>query len=354
VAAPVLFSPFRLGGLELRNRIVMSPMCQYSAQDGLPGPWHLVHLGSRATGGAGLVLAEATAVQAHGRISVGDTGIWDGAQAEAWAPIARFIAEQGAVPGIQLAHAGRKASVRRPWEGGRPAAPGEHGWLPVVGPTAEPFAPGHPVPEPLDAAGLAAVVAAFASAARRAWAAGFRAVEIHAAHGYLLHSFLSPLVNRRTDAYGEDRRRLLLEVVDAVRREWPEQGALLVRLSVSDWTEGGIDAADTVETARRLLAAGVDAVDCSSGGAVPGIAVPEAPGYHVPFAERVRREAGVAAAVVGRITEPAQAEAIVAEGGADLVVLGRALLHDPYWPLHAADALGAEVPWPIPYRRARG
>jgi 2,4-dienoyl-CoA reductase-like NADH-dependent reductase (Old Yellow Enzyme family) len=348
-----LFSPFRLGGQSLRNRLVMSPMCQYSASEGVPGPWHLVHLGSRAVGGAALILAEATAVLPQGRISPHDTGIWNDAQAEAWAPIARFIAGQGAVPGIQLAHAGRKASVRRPWDGGGTAPPEDGGWRPVFGPTAEPYAPGSPVPQPLDAAGCAEVAAAFAAAARRAWAAGFRAVEIHAAHGYLLHSFLSPLVNRRADAYGADRRRLLLEVVDAVRRAWPESGALLVRLSVSDWTEGGIDADDTVETARRLRARGVDAVDCSSGGAVHGVAAPEAPGYHVPFAERIRREAGMPAAVVGRITEPAQAAEIVASGRADLVVLGRALLRDPYWPLHAAQALGGDVPWPAPYGRAR-
>jgi 2,4-dienoyl-CoA reductase-like NADH-dependent reductase (Old Yellow Enzyme family) len=344
--AAALFEPLRLRGLTLRNRIVMSPMCQYSAQDGVPTDWHLVHLGSRAVGGAALVMAEATAVEARGRISPGDTGIWNGDQAEAWARIAAFVASQGAVPGIQLAHAGRKASTARPWEGGRPLPPAAGGWRPVVAPTDEPFAEGFPAPEPLDEAGIREVVAAFARSAARARDAGFRLVEVHAAHGYLLHEFLSPLVNRRGDAYGQDRRRLLLEVVDGVRAIWPEDLPLFVRLSVTDWAPGGIDA-------RLLRARGVDVVDCSSGGAVPGVRPAEAPGYHVPFAARVRREAGMRSAVVGRIEAPTHAEAIVAAGEADLVVLGRELLRQPYWPLHAAATLGAEAPWPVQYVRAR-
>ncbi len=300
-AAPLLFQPLRVGGQTLRNRIVLSPMCQYSSVDGMPGDWHLVHLGSRAIGGAALVLTEATAVEPRGRISPQDTGIWNDAQAGAWARIARFIADHGAVAGIQLAHAGRKASTRRPWDGGGACPPGEGGWRPV-GPTREPFTAGATPPDALDADGLATVTAAFRAAARRAWDAGFRAVELHAAHGYLLHEFLSPLVNRRTDAYGADRRRLLREVAGAVRAVWPEEGAMLVRLSMTDWTPGGIDADQSVETARQLRDLGVDAVDCSSGGAVPGVRTPEAPGYHAPFAARVRREAGMLAAVVGRVT----------------------------------------------------
>jgi 2,4-dienoyl-CoA reductase-like NADH-dependent reductase (Old Yellow Enzyme family) len=350
----LLFTPLTLRGVTLRNRVVMSPMCQYSATDGVPNDWHLVHLVSRAVGGVGLVLAEATAVEPRGRISPADTGLWDDRQMEAWARIAAAVAAQGAVPGVQLAHAGRKASTARPWDGGGPLGPDAGGWLPIVAPVDTPFAPGYPVPEALDREGIAAVVQAFAAAAARARDAGFQVVELHAAHGYLLHSFLSPLVNRRDDEYGVDRRRLLLEVVDAVRREWPEELPLFVRVSASDWAAGGLDAADTVETARRLRAHGVDVVDCSSGGALPGVAVPEAPGFQVPFAARVRREAGVAAAAVGRITEPMQAEAILAAGDADLVVLGRALLADPYWPLHAAAVLGVEVPWPVQYGRARG
>jgi 2,4-dienoyl-CoA reductase-like NADH-dependent reductase (Old Yellow Enzyme family) len=348
-----LFEPLRLRGVVLRNRIVVSPMCQYSARDGLPDDWHLVHLGSRAVGGAALVFTEATAVEARGRISPGDTGLWNDAQAEAWERIVRFVAAQGAVPGVQLAHAGRKAGVARPWEGGRPLGPQEGGWQPV-GPTDEPFAPGYPVPHPLSPEEIAEVVRAFAAAAERARRAGFRVVEIHAAHGYLLHEFLSPLVNKRTDAYGQDRRRFLREVVDAVRAVWPEELPLFVRLSATDWVAGGIDAEDTVETARMLRAHGVDVVDCSSGGAVPGVAVPEAPGYQVPFAARVRQEAGIASAAVGRITEPEQAETILASGQADLVVLARAMLRDPYWPLRAAQALGVAVEyWPVQYLRAR-
>jgi 2,4-dienoyl-CoA reductase-like NADH-dependent reductase (Old Yellow Enzyme family) len=348
-----LFESLTIRGVTLRNRVVVSPMCQYSAEDGVPNDWHLVHLGSRAVGGAGLVLTEATAVEPRGRISPADTGLWDDRQAEAWARIVRFVAAQGAVPGVQLAHAGRKASVARPWEGGRPLGPEEGGWRPVVGPTAEPFGPGYPAPQPLDAEGIRAVVAAFAAAAARARDAGFQVVEIHAGHGYLLHQFLSPLVNRREDAYGRDRRRLLLEVVDAVRRVWPEARPLFVRLSATDWVAGGIDVEDTVETARRLREHGVDVVDCSSGGLLPGVVVDERPGYQVPFAAEVRRRVGVATAAVGRITEPRQAEEVVARGDADLVFLARESLRQPYWPLHAARALGAEVPWPPQYLRAK-
>lgn len=348
-----LFEPFRLRGVTLRNRIVMSPMCQYSAgPDGVPTDWHLVHLGSRAVGGAGTILAEATAVEPRGRISPGDTGIWEDAQAEAWARITRFVTAQGAVAGVQLAHAGRKASTARPRDGGASLAQGAGGWT-VVGPSAEPFAPGSPVPEPLRAEGIADVVRAFAAAAVRARAAGFQLIELHAAHGYLLHEFLSPLVNRRSDAYGRDRCRLLLEVVDAVRAVWPEELPLFVRLSATDWAPGGIDGDATVETARRLKAHGVDLVDCSSGGAIPGVPIPEYPGYQASFAARVRREAGVPSGAVGRITEATHAESLVADGVADLVVLARQLLRDPYWPLHAARVLGVDGPWAPQYGRAR-
>ena len=347
-----LFEPLVLRGVTLRNRIVMSPMCQYSARDGVPDDWHLVHLGARAVGGAALVVAEATAVEPSGRISPGDTGLWNAAQAEAWARIVRFVTSQGAVAGIQLAHAGRKASTAVPWEGGRPLAPEQGGWRPVHGPTSEPFCPGYPEPEPLDDQGINRVVSAFGAAAGRALEAGFAMVEIHAAHGYLLHEFLSPLCNHRSDAYGRDRRRLLFDVVDAVRSVWPERLPLWVRLSVSDYLSGGIDAADTVETARGLRARGVDVIDCSSGGLLPNVPVPDAPGYQVPFAARVRREAGIATAAVGRITDATQAEAIVAGGEADLVVLGRELLRRPYWPKAAASALGAQLEGPAQYRGA--
>ncbi|MBX6377974.1 MAG: NADH:flavin oxidoreductase/NADH oxidase [Clostridia bacterium] len=352
----LLFQPLRLRQVTLRNRIAVSPMCQYSAVDGHADDWHLVHLGSRAVGGAGLVLLEATAVEPRGRISPQDLGIWDDAHVPGLARIARFVARQGAVPGIQLAHAGRKASTFRPWEGRGPVPPEQGGWT-VVGPSPLPFGPGYPTPEPLDLQGLAAVVEAFAAAARRARQAGFQVVEIHAAHGYLLHSFLSPLANRRTDSYGgslENRARLLLEVVEAVRREWPADHPLFVRISCTDWVEGGWDLDQSCRLARLLADAGVDLVDCSSGGLVPDARVPEAPGYQVPFAERIRREVGVPTGAVGLITDPFQAESILRNGQADLVLLAREFLRNPYWPLHAAQALGVGDPsrWPAQYRRA--
>lgn len=349
-----LFTPLALRSLTLRNRIMMSPMCQYSAEEGVPTDWHLVHLGSRATGGAAVVMAEATAVDPRGRISPGDTGIWNDAQVAAWRRVTAFVESQGAIPGVQLAHAGRKASTARPWEGGRPLAPEAGGWRPVFGPTDTPFGPEYPAPTPLDAAGIAEITASFASAARRALEAGFRIVEIHAAHGYLVHSFLSPLGNDRRDDYGRDRRRFLREVVTAVRAVWPEELPLFVRLSCTDWLPGGIDADDTVETARQLRALGVDLIDCSSGGVVPGVREEEAPGYRVEFARRVRQESGIASGAVGRITEPAQADKILQTGAADLIILGRSLLADPYWPLHAAEALDVPWDWPLQYRRARG
>jgi 2,4-dienoyl-CoA reductase-like NADH-dependent reductase (Old Yellow Enzyme family) len=350
-----LFSPLRLRGLELRNRIAVSPMCQYSSTDGFPNDWHLVHLGSRAAGGAALVIAEATAVVPEGRISPGDTGIWTDAHGEAWKKIAGFIKEQGAAAGLQLAHAGRKASTEVPWRGGAGIAPGAGGWTPVA-PSALSFAANYPMPAALDEPGILSVIDAFAHGARRALAAGFDTVEIHAAHGYLLHQFLSPLANRRDDRWGgslENRMRLSLEVARAVRAVWPEDKPLLVRISASDWAEGGWDLEQSIELCRRLRQQGVDLVDCSSGGQVPHAKIAFGPGYQVRFAEAIRREAGIATGAVGLITQPQQAEQVVAGGQADLVLLARALLRDPYWPLHAAKALGVDAAWPVQYQRAK-
>jgi len=351
-----LFSPLTQRGVTLRNRIVVSPMCQYSCTDGLATDWHLVHLGARAVGGAAVVMAEATAVEARGRISPQDLGIWSDAHVAPLARAAAFLKGQGAVPAVQLAHAGRKASTARPWEGGHPVAPGQGGW-PVVGASPLAFAAGHPVPAALDPAGLAAVVQAFVAAAQRALAAGFELVEIHSAHGYLLHQFLSPLSNQRTDRYGgsfENRIRLLTEVVAAVRGVWPERLPLWVRVSATDWAEaGGWDLPQTVALARVLQGLGVDLLDCSSGGTLAHAKIPAGPGFQVPFAEAVRREAGLATGAVGFITDPRQAEAIVAGGRADVVLLARQFLRDPYWPLHAAQALGFDLPWPLQYRRAK-
>ena len=349
----VLFSPLRLRGLELRSRIFVSPMCQYSCADGVATDWHLVHLGSRAAGGAALVMAEASAVEPIGRISPGDAGIWSEAHAQAWAPVARFIRSQGAAPAIQLAHAGRKASTAVPWEGGGPLKSGA--WTPV-GASAIAFDTGFATPRELTAPELAAIAARFADSAKLALAAGFEVVELHYAHGYLVHSFLSPLSNHREDAYGgsfDGRARLALEIAAAVRRVWPERLPLFVRVSATDWAEGGWDLPQTIELARRLKALGVDLIDCSSGALVPYAKIPAAPGYQVPFADAVRREAGIATGAVGMITEPAQAEEIVASGKADAVLLAREFLRDPYWPLHAAAALGAEAPWPRQYGRAK-
>jgi 2,4-dienoyl-CoA reductase-like NADH-dependent reductase (Old Yellow Enzyme family) len=337
--------------------VIVSPMCQYSSTDGHANDWHLVHLGSRAVGGAGLVIAEATAVQPHGRISPQDLGIWDDGHIESFARVTRFVAEQGSVAGIQLAHAGRKASTRRPWEAPGGTVPESEGGWPtaVVGPSALPFSDTYPQPSALEADGIAAIVDAFAAATRRAHQAGFRVIEIHAAHGYLLHEFLSPISNLRTDAYGgpfEHRIRLTLEVVRAVRRVWPESAPLFVRLSATDWVEGGWDIDECVDLARRLVAEGVDLIDCSSGGNAAHQRIPLAAGYQTPFAARIRRDASVLTGAVGLITSPHQAEHIVATGQADAVLLARELLRDPYWPLHAAQALSAEVAWPAQYLRA--
>jgi 2,4-dienoyl-CoA reductase-like NADH-dependent reductase (Old Yellow Enzyme family) len=351
---PHLFAPLRLRSLELAHRILVSPMCQYASEDGLATDWHLVHLGSRAVGGAALVFTEATAVAAEGRISPQDLGIYDDRHVEGLAQIVRFVKGQGSAAGIQLAHAGRKASTARPWEGGRAIAPADGGWEPV-GPTGAPFADGYPVPRALTVAELAAVVSSFRTAAARARAAGFDVAEVHAAHGYLIHELLSPLINTRTDEYGgsyDNRVRLCLEVVAAVRSVWPEHLPVFVRISATDWKDDGWDLEQSVELARRLRNHGVDLVDCSSGGAVPDAKIPVGPGYQVPFAARIRREAGIATGAVGLITSVAQADSIVRGGEADCVLLARELLRDPYWPLHAARELGAVLPWPPQYLRA--
>jgi 2,4-dienoyl-CoA reductase-like NADH-dependent reductase (Old Yellow Enzyme family) len=329
-------------------------MCQYSSVDGFANDWHLVHLGSRAQGGAGLVMAEASAVLPEGRITPSDLGIWKDAHIAGLERIASFIHGQGARVGIQLAHAGRKASMSVPFDEERLVLPGEGGWQPV-GPSDVAFAPHYAAPRALDQTGIDAVVEAFRRAAIRALEAGFDLVEIHAAHGYLIHEFLSPLANRRTDEYGgslENRSRLALQVVDAVRGEWPEHLPLFVRISATDWAEGGWNVDESVELARRLREHGVDLVDVSSGGQVPNAQIPAGPGFQAPFAARIRREAGVATAAVGLITEPEQANAIVEQGKADLVLLAREMLRDPYWPVHAAAALSEPASWPKQYLRA--
>lgn len=350
--APQLFTPLAIRNVTLRNRIVVSPMCQYSCHDGLADDWHLVHLGSRAAGGAGLVFVEATAVTPEGRISPADMGLWSDAHTAALAPIAAFIRRMGAVPGIQLAHAGRKASCLPPWAGGAKIVSQEGGGWPCQAPSPLPFAPDEPAPQALDAAGIEAVKEAFVQAARRAVAAGFAVVELHAAHGYLLHQFLSPLSNVRDDAYGGNlpgRMRLALETASAIRAVIPGGMPLFTRLSATDWKEGGWDPEQSVALARELAARGVDLIDISSGGLVPDAVIPVAPGYQVPFAAAVRERVGVPTSAVGLITEPAQAEAVIASGQADLVQLARAMLRDPYWALHAAQTLGAAPDWPQPY-----
>ncbi len=352
---PSLFEPFALRGITLKNRLVVSPMCEYSSVDGFANDWHLVHLGSRAVGGAGLVLTEAAAVSPEGRITPDDLGLWKDEHIGFLKRINEFIAAQGSVPGIQLAHAGRKASTYTSWKGSGAVPVADGGW-PVVGPSVLPFNDQYPVPTALDAAGIQKVIADFRAATVRALAAGFQVVEIHAAHGYLLHEFFSPLSNQRTDEYGgsfENRIRLTVEVVRAVGALLPNHLPLLVRISATDWTAGGWTIEDSVELAKVLKAEGVDLIDTSTGGNVPAAAIPSTPGYQVEFAERIRREAGVATGAVGLITTPAQAEEIVAQGRADLVLLAREELRDPYFPLRAAHALGADVAWPVQYERAK-
>lgn len=354
---PELFDSFTLKSITLRNRIGVSPMCMYSSDDGLANDWHLMHLGARAAGGAALVIAEATAVSPEGRITPGDAGLWSDRHIEPLRRINRFIASQGAVPGVQLAHAGRKASAARPWEGGKHLTDVEGGW-PTLAPSAVAFGGAlDKVPSELSLAEIARVQTDFVAATKRTLQAGYQWLELHAAHGYLAHEFLSPLSNHRTDRYGgefDNRIRFLLETTRAVRAVWPEALPLTVRLSCTDWVEGGWTIDESVELARRLKTEGVDLIDCSSGGTALAAKIPVAPGYQVSFADRVRREAGIATAAVGLITEPAQANDIVTRGQADLVYLARELLRDPNWPLRAASELGAKpgVRAPAQYLRA--
>jgi 2,4-dienoyl-CoA reductase-like NADH-dependent reductase (Old Yellow Enzyme family) len=350
-----LFSPLTLRTVTLRNRIVVSPMCEYSSVDGFANDWHMVHLGSRAVGGAGAVITEATAVTAEGRISPDDLGIWKDEHIEMLARIFAFVAIQGAVPGVQLAHAGRKASTAAPWRGGGNVPVDHGGWTPIYGPSAIAFAPAYQTPVALELQGIADVVAAFRDGARRVLEAGGRIIEIHAAHGYLLHSFLSPLSNNRNDEYGGtfvNRTRLVREVVQAVRQVWPESLPLFVRISATDWTDGGWNGDDSVALAAQLQPLGVDVVDCSTGGNVARATIPTGPGYQVRFAQQVKVGTGMLTAAVGLITDPHQAEAIVASGQADLVLLARQFLRDPYWPLHAARELGVAPVVPVQYQRA--
>jgi len=353
-----LFDPFIQRSLTLRNRLVVGPMCEYSACDGLPNDWHLVHLGSRAVGGAGAVIAEATAVSAQGRISAQDTGLWNQAQVEAWRPITRFIKAQGAIAGVQLAHAGRKASTLRPWNGHGPIPAGQGDWI-TVAPSALPFDAGWHVPQALDEAGIRAVIADFREAARRALEAGFELIELHAAHGYLLHQFLSPLSNRRSDRYAgsfDNRSRLAREVIAAVREVWPDELPLWLRISATDWASAdsppGWEIEQSVQLARAVGPLGVDLIDVSSGGLLPHATIPLGPGYQVPFAARIRRETGIATGALGLITEADQAAAIVERGEADVVVVARESLRDPYFPRRAARELGAKIDAPVQYQRA--
>lgn len=349
-----LFTPIRLREIEFKNRIAVSPMCQYSAENGHPGAWHMVHLGSRAVGGAALVMAEATGVQAIGRISPADTGLYLDSHVEAWRPIVKFIQSQGAVAGIQLAHAGRKGSTAVPWSGGKAVAVNEGGWIPVSA-SALQFDQGYPVPKELTAAEIDRVVTDFQRAAKRALEAGFQVVEIHGAHGYLLNQFMSPLCNQRTDTYGgsfENRIRLALRVSQAVREAWPEKLPVFIRISATDWKEGGWDLEQSIELCRRLKGLGVDLVDVSSGGAVPDARIPVGPGYQVGFAAAIRREAGIATGAVGMVTDGVQAETIVSTEQADMVFLAREMLRDPYWPRRAAQELQAKIEAPVQYKRA--
>ena len=352
---PHLLDPLTIRDLQFSNRVFVSPMCEYSSVDGYANDWHFVHLGSRAVGGAGLVLTEATAVVPEGRISPQDLGIWSDDHIPALRRIVSFIHDQGTVAGMQLAHAGRKASTRRPWEGSGAVAESDGGWTNVLAPSAIPFAENYPMPKALTLEGIQEIVAAFASASRRACDAGFRVIEIHAAHGYLIHEFLSPLSNHREDAYGgsfENRTRLIREIVGAVRSSWPKGAPLFVRISATDWVDGGWDLDQSVELARMLKPLGVDLIDCSSGGTVPHAVIPATPGYQTPFAQRIRQAAEVMTGAVGLITSPVQADQIVATGEADAILMAREFLRDPFWPLRAAGELKQPISWPVQYLRA--
>ncbi len=350
-----LFTPFSLRESKIRNRIWMSPMCQYSAEGGVPNDWHRVHLGTRATGGVGLIMVEASGVSAEGRITPGDMGIWNDKQVEAFKPILAFCQSQGATMGIQLAHAGRKASCAVPWQGGKSLSAAQGGWTPVA-PSAIAFSPDSPTPRALNTSEISGIVESFVQSAKRALSAGFEIVEIHAAHGYLLHEFLSPLSNQRTDEYGgslANRMRLPLEVAKAVRDVWPQKWPVFMRISATDWVESGWDLPSSIALSHELKKIGLDLVDVSSGGAVPHAKIPNTPHYQVPFAEAIRRDVKIPVAAVGLITEVHGAEKILQDGQADAVFLARELLRHPYWALHAAHALQADVTWPNQYARAQ-
>ena len=350
-----LFSPLTIKGIHLKNRIVVSPMCEYSSVDGFANEWHLVHLGSRAIGGAGLIITEATAVSPEGRITTADLGIWKNSHLEKLKQITSFIHQHDAVAGIQLAHAGRKASCAVPWKGGRQLDKGNGGWQ-TVAPSAIPFYPEDALPEALSKEGIEKVINDFKAAAQRALSAGFKLIEIHAAHGYLINEFLSPLSNQRGDEYGGsfgNRTRLLLEIIDAIQTVWPKELPLFVRISSRDWAEDGWNEADSVKLALLLKNKGIDLIDCSSGGLVSTQKITVGPGYQVPFAASIKKEAGILTGAVGMITDALQAEAILEKGEADLIIMARELLRDPYFPLHAAYQLGVDVKWPDQYLRAK-
>lgn len=350
-----VFSPLKIKNIEIRNRFTVSPMCMYSSEDGFSNNWHLVHLGSRAVGGAGLILTEATAVSPEARITPDDLGIWKDEHIAGLKNIVDFATSQGAVMGIQLAHAGRKASTTSPWQGGNYVKEEEGGWQ-TVSASAIPFNRNGELPQELDKAGIDKVINDFRSAAERALKAGFRVVEIHAAHGYLLHQFLSPLSNKRTDEYGgsfENRARLLLEVTEAVQQEWPNHLPLFVRISATDWAEGGWNEEEAVKLSKILKEKGVDLIDCSSGGLVPDAKIPVAKGYQVQFAEKIKKESGIMTGAVGLITTPDEAEEIIEKRQADLIFIGREFLRSPYLPMEAAKSLEAEVNWPPQYQRAK-
>jgi len=353
--ASQLFSPLRIRGIEFKNRIFLPPMDMFCSEGGFPSDWHFIHYGTRAMGGASLLIQEATAVSPQGRISPGCLGIWSDEHADAFKRITAFIKAQGAVPGVQLAHAGRKASVALPAFGDRPLTEQEGAWQ-IIGPSPVAFAPGYPAPKAMTPAEIDEAVAQFAAAAKRALSAGFEVVEVHMAHGYLCHQFLSPLSNQRSDEYGgslENRARFPLRVAEAVRKAWPEDLPVFVRVSATDWVEGGWDLPQTAQLARMLKDIGVDLIDCSTGGLVSDARIPAGPGFQVPFAAAVRNEAGIPTAAVGLITEPFQAEQIVRTTMADAVLVGRELLRNPYWPLYAAKALGVDLAWPNQYLRAK-
>jgi len=350
-----LFSPIELRTLKIRNRIFVSPMCQYSCTNGIPTDWHLVHYGSRAVGGAGLVMVEATAVVPEGRISPNDCGLWNDEQAEAFKPITAFISDQGAIPAIQLGHAGRKASTEAPWLGGKYVSANDGGWQPLA-PSPLAFSGGMPVPTELSETEMKQISAAFVASAERAFNAGFKAVEVHMAHGYLLHQFLSPLSNQRNDQYGgslENRTRFPLQVAEQVRKFWPDDLPVLVRISATDWADNGWDLEQSIELCKQLKALGIDFIDCSTGGLIPDAVIPVAPGFQVPMAEKIKKQVGIPTGAVGLITEPEQSEQIVATGQADAVFLAREFLRDPHWPLRAARELQVDLPWPLQYERAK-